>query len=114
MRISDLADVKKAARMMRDLGAGNVLIKGGHLGEGEMPRIARDHLFIGDEMFVFESPYIETSATHGTGCTLAAAITANLALGRSLIEAVSSAKDFVTEAIRTAPNLGNGNSPINI
>ncbi len=65
-------------------------------------------------MRVFEAEFIETNATHGTGCALAAAITANLALGKTLFEAVETAKNFVTEAIRTAPNLGGGHSPINI
>lgn len=75
---------------------------------------ARDFLFCGSEVSVFEAEFIETTATHGTGCILAAAITANLALGKSLNEAVSIAKALVHEAIRTAPMFGHGNSPINI
>ncbi|MDQ6786493.1 MAG: hydroxymethylpyrimidine/phosphomethylpyrimidine kinase [Acidobacteriota bacterium] len=75
--------------------------------------IARDYLFVGEDLHLFEAEFIETNATHGTGCTLASAIAANLALGKNLIEAVGIAKKFVTEAIRAAPNLGNGNSPIN-
>ena len=73
-----------------------------------------DFLFMGDEEFTFSADFIETIATHGTGCTFAAAITAGLAHGKSLREAVESAKRFVTEAIRTAPGLGKGHSPINI
>lgn len=103
-------DIVKAAGAMRSMGAQNVLIKGGHL-EGMQ---AKDLLFLGEELFTFESEFIRTTATHGTGCTLAAAITANLAQGRNLPEAVKIAKDFVTEAIRTAPGLGHGHSPINI
>jgi hydroxymethylpyrimidine/phosphomethylpyrimidine kinase len=61
-----------------------------------------------------EGEFIDTSATHGTGCTLAAAITANLALGKDLADAVRISKEFVTNAIRTAPMLGHGHSPINI
>lgn len=110
LSISSDDDIRAAARLMRSKGAKAVLIKGGHF-EAEM---ARDHLFIGDEYHVFETPFIETSATHGTGCTLAAAITANLALGKDLAEAVGIAKRFVYEAIRTNPGLGKGNSPINI
>jgi len=72
-----------------------------------------DFLFVGDEEFTFSADFIETTATHGTGCTFAAAITANLANGKTLVEAVEAAKKFVTEAIRTAPNLGKGHSPIN-
>ena len=114
------------------MGAKNVLIKGGHLaildfGLGILDsagvknqrskiknRIAKDFLFIGNEKHIFEAEWIETNATHGTGCTLAAAITANLALGKSLIEAVETAKQFVTNAIKNAPNIGKGNSPIQI
>ncbi|MBK8466636.1 MAG: bifunctional hydroxymethylpyrimidine kinase/phosphomethylpyrimidine kinase [Chloracidobacterium sp.] len=122
MKIETPEDIHKAAEIMRSLGAKNVLIKGGHLLSAECGvrsaelgcRTAADYLFVGNDMRVFESEYIETTATHGTGCTLAAAITANLALGNDLSESVEVAKDFVTEAIRTAPNLGKGNSPINI
>lgn len=73
-----------------------------------------DFLFMSGEEFTFSADFIETTATHGTGCTFAAAIAANLANGKTLREAVESAKKFVTEAIRTAPNLGKGHSPINI
>ncbi len=99
---------------MQALGAKNVLIKGGHFvkAKGER-RKAKDFLFVGDELQIFEAEFIETNATHGTGCTLASAIAANLALGKNLTEAVGIAKRFVTEAIRTAPNLGKGHSPIN-
>jgi hydroxymethylpyrimidine/phosphomethylpyrimidine kinase len=79
-------------------------------GEG---RTATDYLFIGEEELTFSAEFIETRATHGTGCTFAAAITASLANGKALVEAVETAKNFVTEAIRTAPLLGRGHSPIN-
>lgn len=132
MKIENFEDIETAARKMQSFGAVNVLIKGGHLSISDLgfgiadlkPKIkdqrsknenrkAKDFLFIGDELHIFEADYIETTATHGTGCTLAAAIAANLALGKSLREAVEIAKKFVTEAIRTAPNIGKGNSPIN-
>ncbi len=115
MKISSEADIHLAAEKMRALGAVNVLIKGGHFSTASTgPRIAKDFLFIGDALTVFEAEYIETTSTHGTGCTLAAAITANLALGKDLIESVGIAKDFVTKAIATAPKLGQGSSAINI
>ena len=110
---------------MRGMGAKNVLIKGGHLTNAEFgntnnkqPKTdnlkkAIDFLFLGGDLKTFEAEFIETDATHGTGCTLAAAIAANLANGKSLVEAVAAAKNFVTEAIRTAPNIGKGHSPIN-
>lgn len=133
MSINSPADIAAAAKEIHARGARNVLIKGGHRTNSEFSphrpasvaetgnrRItndelqAVDHLFMADETHVFAAEYIETTATHGTGCTLAAAIAANLALGKSLHDAIQIAKDFVTEAIRTAPNIGKGNSPINI
>ncbi len=77
-------------------------------------RTATDFLFIGEELHKIEGPFYETTATHGTGCTLSSAIAANLALGHSLLEAATIAKAFVNEAIRTAPMIGHGHSPINI
>ncbi len=120
MKIENEKDIEKAARIMQNFGAKNVLIKGGHFqgkrqkvkGKSET-RLAQDFLFVGDEKYTFEADFIETTATHGTGCTLASAIAANLALGKGLIESVEIAKRFVTQAIRTAPNLGRGHSPIN-
>lgn len=120
MKIENAEDIGKAAKIMQSLGAKNVLIKGGHLsiadlgsGISDFGRSAKDFLFVGEDLHVFEDEFIETNATHGTGCTLAAAIAANLALGKDLIEAVAISKRFVTAAIRTAPNLGKGHSPVN-
>ena len=121
-------DIQDASRIMREMGARNVLIKGGHFltaedgrrkaesekGNGAVSRIARDFLFLDGELQVLEAEYFETTATHGTGCTLSSAIAANLALGKDLLEAVAIAKQFVNEAIRTAPMIGHGHSPINI
>lgn len=113
MTIHDADDIRNAASVMMGLGARNVLIKGGHLNEIEgKDRVAVDYLFVGDQELCLKAEYIETNATHGTGCTLAAAITANLALGRNLEESVQISKDYVNEAIRTPTNLGKGNSPI--
>jgi hydroxymethylpyrimidine/phosphomethylpyrimidine kinase len=119
MKIKSEADIEKAARIMQNQGAKNVLIKGGHsisdLGFGISDlKMARDFLFVGDEVKVFEAEYIETSSTHGTGCVLAAAVCANLALGKNLVEAVETAKKFVWNGIKTAPDLGRGNSPVNV
>jgi hydroxymethylpyrimidine kinase/phosphomethylpyrimidine kinase len=122
--VSDESDIKAAARQMQSMGAKNVLIKGGHgptaaSGKRHAELIteikkAKDYLFSGDDVHIFEADYIETNSTHGTGCTLSAAITANLALGNDLIASIDIAKRFVTEAIRTAPGLGHGHSPLNI
>jgi hydroxymethylpyrimidine kinase/phosphomethylpyrimidine kinase len=124
MKIEDELDVEKAAGIMQGLGAKNVLIKGGHLPNADFENLdeieiesekkqARDFLFAGQEKTVFKVQFIQTTSTHGTGCTLASAIAANLALGKSLIEAIQISKDFVTEAIMNAPQLGKGNGPVN-
>ncbi len=118
MKIGNESEIESAARIMQSFGAKNVLIKGGHplslKSQDSSRKWAKDFLFIGDEAHIFETDFIKTNATHGTGCTLAAAITANLALGKNLFEAVETAKKFVTDAIKSAPNLGKGHSPIGI
>jgi hydroxymethylpyrimidine kinase/phosphomethylpyrimidine kinase len=122
MHIGSPEDINAAARTIRSMGAKSVLIKGGHIVNSEFgirnaesgDRKATDHLFLGDDLQVFEAEFIETTATHGTGCVLSAAIAANLALGNDLAGSVKIAKGFVTEAIRTAPQIGKGNSPVNV
>ncbi len=115
--IETIDDIEAVAELMSKFGAKNILIKGGHLPKSINDRScpsAIDYLFLDGVLLKFEAPYIETTATHGTGCTLAAAIAANLALGKNLIEAVEISKEFVNRAIQTAPMLGKGNSPINV
>lgn len=120
MKIRSDADIIKAAKIMQSFGAKNVLIKGGHFFDATKqkgrtaPKLASDFLFIGETVELISAEFIETNATHGTGCTLAAAITANLALDKNLLEAVKIAKTFVTRAIQTAAPLGHGHSPINL
>lgn len=114
-QLKSFDDIKKAADIMLGFGTKSVLIKGGHLPDGIAPEgVARDHLFIGDALEVIDGDLYETTSTHGTGCTLAAAITANLALGKDLADAVKISNRYVNEAIRTAPQIGKGHSPINI
>lgn len=115
MSIETASDIERAAAIILDTGVRYVLIKGGHRLRSETAsRIARDHLFSKDAVQVFEAEFIETTATHGTGCVLSAAITANLALGSPISDAVEIAKNFVTAAIKNAPMLGHGHSPIGI
>jgi hydroxymethylpyrimidine/phosphomethylpyrimidine kinase len=121
LRITDEEGMKQAARLMREMGARAVLVKGGHLKSNaergmrnaEGAPSALDVLDDDGRVTVFREKWIETTATHGTGCTLAAAIAACLARGLSLEEAVGTAKRFVTDAIRNAPRIGHGHSPIN-
>ena len=107
LQIRTRADVKKAAQVLNGLYGCAVLIKGGHSKESA----AEDILFDGEEWASFSLPRIENPvSTHGTGCTLAAAITAELALGGSLKDAISGAKHYVHAAIsdsyRVGPNCG--------
>lgn len=107
--VDDLDSMRRAARTLRGMGAVNVVVKGGHL-RGE----AIDLLYTSDgEFHEFASPRIDTRHTHGTGCAFSAAITAELAKGTELVQAVRIAKDFVTEAIRSNPGLGRGSGPLN-
>lgn len=111
--IESVDDIRNAARSMREMGARNVLIKGGHFVSGNKEE-ASDYLFIGEDLSILTGRFYDTAATHGTGCTLSSAIAANLALGSGLERSVEISKAFVNEAIRTAPMIGKGNSPINI
>jgi len=113
--IENSTDMAAAAEIMRSFGARNVLIKGGHgatiLVDGGR-KVARDYLYLGTDLVELDADYIETSATHGTGCTLASAIAANMALGKGILESSRVAKNYVNAAIGTPTGLGKGNSPI--
>ena len=107
--VDSVESMKDAASILRDLGARNVLIKGGHLNGPAM-----DLFLASDGQFhEFTSNRIDTPNTHGTGCTYSAAITAGLAKGIPLPVAIHRAKLYVTEAIRTNPRLGHGHGPLN-
>ena len=103
---SDFAD---AARAILDLGARAALVKGGHLGGDE----AVDLLLTEEGECMWSRPRLRTSAGHGTGCTLSAALAAGLAAGRPLADAAAVAVDFVARALASAPGLGAGQGPIN-
>jgi hydroxymethylpyrimidine/phosphomethylpyrimidine kinase len=100
-------EIRQAARDIVDLGPRAVLMKGGH-----RPGAAVDVLFDGHAFHTFTSERIDTPNTHGTGCTLSAAIAAGLAGGMDLVNAVGSAKRYLTEAIRHAQPLGRGHGPV--
>ncbi|MBN2415737.1 bifunctional hydroxymethylpyrimidine kinase/phosphomethylpyrimidine kinase [bacterium] len=106
--ISNPGLMERAARIIAETGCRGVLIKGGHL-EAE----ARDLLLWNDELIAFTKPRLETTSTHGTGCTLSAAIAAGLAGGSSLPDAVREAKEFVHRAMEHGLHLGAGNGPLN-
>ena len=109
IKIKDEEGAKRAAKMIHDKGAKNVVLKGGHL-EGNM---AIDTLFDGEKYYTFESLRIDTKNTHGTGCTFSSAIAAELAKGANVYDAVKIAKDYTTRAIKNAPdNIGKGHGPL--
>lgn len=106
--VRDPATMDQAGRALLDRGAGAALIKGGHL-SGDL---LVDVLVTRDGSRRFEHRRIDTSSTHGTGCTLSAAITAGLALGQPLETAVEEALEYVRRAIASAPGLGGGHGPL--
>jgi hydroxymethylpyrimidine/phosphomethylpyrimidine kinase len=110
LAIGGLEEVRRAAEMLRGMGARAVLIKGGHLKESAN---VIDVLLAGSDWHEFPAARLVTRHTHGTGCTYSAAITAGLARGETLPAAVARAKQYLHEAIRTAPALGSGCGPLN-
>jgi hydroxymethylpyrimidine/phosphomethylpyrimidine kinase len=108
VEVTTLDGQRRAAERLLRLGAKAVLVKGGHV-EGNR---FTDLLLTDRGEHCFEAERIETSSTHGTGCTLASAIAALLAQGTSLEEAVERARAYVFEAIRRAPGLGAGHGPL--
>jgi hydroxymethylpyrimidine/phosphomethylpyrimidine kinase len=109
--VRTLGEMRDAARALKELGPRSVLVKGGHLADNEGAAI--DVLFDGQELTELEGPRFDTEDTHGTGCALSAAIAARLAHGDGLLEAVTTAKDFVSGAIEHSLRLGAGFGPVN-
>ncbi|HLH43570.1 MAG TPA: bifunctional hydroxymethylpyrimidine kinase/phosphomethylpyrimidine kinase [Bryobacteraceae bacterium] len=108
-RVRDLDGMARAAEKLVSAGAKNVLVKGGHL-DGDPVDLL---LASSGEYRQFGARRAATRHTHGAGCTYSAAITAQLALGQPLTEAIACAKSFITEAIRRAAGLGRGAGPLN-
>jgi hydroxymethylpyrimidine/phosphomethylpyrimidine kinase len=109
IEIKTLADARRAAKVIHGFGCKHVLIKGGHL----LAERATDLLYDGRFFNVFKGTYIDTPHTHGTGCTFASAIAAHLARGKSVSDAVQTAKTYLTEAIRHSLAIGHGRGPTN-
>jgi hydroxymethylpyrimidine/phosphomethylpyrimidine kinase len=107
--VHDSATMERAGTTLLRFGAGAALVKGGHLRGDEIT----DVLVTPTGVRRFTHSRIETTSTHGTGCTLSAAITAGLALGLPLEDAVADGLDFVHRAIAAAPGLGSGHGPVN-
>lgn len=108
-KIDTLEDMQVAAQRILTLGTKAVLVKGGGM-QGELRGV--DVWFDGDRLEVLKTETVETTNTHGTGCTLSAAIAANLALGQDPFTAVKSAKAYVTSALHHSLQIGQGQGPI--
>ena len=106
MTIKDVADMEAAARKIVELGARAVIVKGGHMDR------AVDTLFDGNEMVQLGGEKVKTDNTHGTGCTFASALAAQLAAGRGLLEAATLAKAYVMKAIEKGYPIGKGRIPL--
>jgi hydroxymethylpyrimidine/phosphomethylpyrimidine kinase len=107
--VEDEEGMRRAARILVERGAAAALLKGGHLPGGELV----DVLWDGREWRSWRRERVPTTSTHGTGCTLSAAITAGLAHGRPLSHAVADALDYVRRALLAAPGYGRGHGPLN-
>jgi hydroxymethylpyrimidine/phosphomethylpyrimidine kinase len=107
--VETAADMERAGQALRAMGAGAALVKGGHLPGDEVV----DMLVTPEGSVRFSHRRVPTRSTHGTGCTLSAAVTAGLALGRPLPRAVADALEFVHQALASAPGLGTGHGPLN-
>ncbi|MDO9515565.1 MAG: bifunctional hydroxymethylpyrimidine kinase/phosphomethylpyrimidine kinase [Syntrophales bacterium] len=108
MKIATVDDMQEAAVSIYRMGAKNVFLKGGHM-SGD----AFDLLYDGTNFHQFVSERVDTKNTHGTGCTTSAAIATGLAQGMNVYEAVSRAKEYITEAIRSSLTIGGGHGPTN-
>jgi hydroxymethylpyrimidine/phosphomethylpyrimidine kinase len=109
LEIRDLDGMKQAAEMLLTMGPQAVLVKGGHLPS----QTVYDVLATPAGLTVMEQPRIESSSTHGTGCTLASAIATGIAQGLGLRASVTRAVAYVAQAIRSAPGYGRGHGPLN-
>ena len=107
LEIKDLEAMKAAAQKIVERGARAVVVKGGHMEK------AIDVFFDGAELLTFGDERVKSENTHGSGCTFASAIAAQLALGRQLREAVLLAKAYVTKAIEKSYAIGKGPGPLN-
>ena len=110
MKIKTKDDIYEACKILKNYGPKSVVIKGGHFFKSD---VSEDIFYDGNKFESFSVKRINTSSTHGTGCTFSAAITAFLARGEELIASVKLSKEYVTEAINKAYKIGEGNGPLN-
>lgn len=109
LSIHTIEEMKEAAKAIYQMGAKNVLIKGGH----HLEKDSTDILYTGEKFIPFTSPRIDTKNTHGTGCTLSSAIASNLGRGLDVEQAIGEAKKYITIAIEHSLAIGKGVGPTN-
>jgi hydroxymethylpyrimidine/phosphomethylpyrimidine kinase len=109
MAIATDDDRKEAARRIHALGPSLVVVKGGHFQSSDIV----DLLYDGRDFTEFRHERVSGRHTHGTGCTFAAALAAHLACGRTVRDAIPLIQDYIAGAIMHAPELGEGNGPMN-
>lgn len=110
IKIKTIEDMKEAAKRIAELGPKAVVIKGGHM---EFNDKTIDIVYVDNEVKEFINKRIVTKNTHGTGCSFSAAITAEIAKGKPIIEAIKIAKEFITTAIEYGLSIGKGYGPVN-
>ncbi|MGW9987196.1 bifunctional hydroxymethylpyrimidine kinase/phosphomethylpyrimidine kinase [Staphylococcus cohnii] len=109
--INDQQSIYQAGnKFINEIGSKGVVIKGGHSNDENK---SIDYLFTQDDVYTFEEPRYDTKHTHGTGCTFSAVITAELAKGKSMFDAVQKAKKFISLSIKHTPEIGFGRGPVN-
>lgn len=107
--IRNVDDMILSCKKIYELGPENILLKGGHM----KGNICVDVFFNGKDIHLLKNKRINTKNTHGTGCTLSAAICANISLGKTVYESVKESVSFVNRAIKKSISLGHGNGPLN-
>lgn len=109
-KIESIVEIEECFNKFISLGASSVLIKGGHLSN---KKTSTDYLYFNKKIYTISGKRYITKNTHGTGCTLSAAISGNIALGMNLLIATKKAKAFVSKAIKKSFNIGEGHGPLN-
>ena len=110
-KIKNFYNMENCLEKFLSLGISNVLLKGGHMRNHKT--MVTDLLFSNGKIYKFTSKRIKTKNTHGTGCSLASAITANLFLGKNIVDSIKISRSFVNKAIRMNFEVGRGHNPIN-
>lgn len=107
-RVESVPSMKEAAKRIYDFGARHVVVKGGHF-----DKIVRDIFYDGTGFVEFGADRVDSERVHGSGCTFSSCVTARLAHGTSVVDALGDAREFISAAIAKAPKIGGGVAPVN-